>query len=149
MSPRLRKHSSHKRRCLGIERLEARRVLSSVTPLPATPGVGININSLTDYSPDLLFANAMMTARHWGSPSSPYDQAATQDALGPTEDAGIVVTDPTGGDVGGTYALSFNGLAANIAGVYTNLAVVNQTYNAATNTTTATIVVAPARVSCG
>ena len=54
-------------RRLVVEQLEERRVLSAA----ATPGIGININSLTDYSPDLLFANAMMTARPWGSPATP------------------------------------------------------------------------------
>src|ERR1700677_1385285 len=126
----------YRRLCVG--QLEERRVLSAA----ATPGVGININNLNDYSPDLLFANAMMTARQWGSPTTPWDEAATTDAQGwPTQDAGVVVTDPTGGDVGGTYALSFNGLAANITAIGTNLSVRNRSYNALTNTTTATLVV--------
>ncbi len=132
-----------RKRQLGVEELECRRVLSSATPLPSSPGLGINISNLSDYSPDLLFANAMMTVRPWGTVNTPWDQAAAKNTAGwPTEDAGVVVTDPTGGDVGGTYALSFNG-EATVTGLYTTVSVNNQVYNPVTNTTTATLVVAP------
>ena len=54
----------------------------------------------------------------------------------------MVVTDPTGGDVGGTYALSFNGQAANISAyAIRQRAGAQPGLQLRTNTTTATIVV--------
>src|SRR5438128_1691252 len=75
--------------------------------------MSINIGEPYESDRDFLFADAMKQARPWGSVATPLDMSAPVDADGwPTQDAGVAVI--TGGNVGGTYHLSFTG-RANVA----------------------------------
>src|SRR5258707_10487573 len=89
-----------------------------------------------------MFADAMKHARKWGSVTTPWDESSPVDAQGwPTGDAAVVVL--AGGvpaDIAGTYKLSFIG-NAQVAPVASSFTAVNQVYDAATNTTTADLVV--------
>jgi hypothetical protein len=106
--------------------------------------VGMNLDGVSDYTVQSPFVDAMKQARHFGTPQTPWDEAATVDALGwPTQDAGAVIlcciADAAGHSlIAGTYALSFTGQAT-LAVVAASGAITNQTYNAATNTTTAAV----------
>jgi hypothetical protein len=108
---------------------------------PATP-LGVNLTSLADWSPQMLFADAMRESRRFGSPGTPWDQSAPVDAAGwPTRDFGSVILDPAGGIPDGSYALSFTGQARKILPVACAASIQNVAYNPATNTTTATVTV--------
>ncbi len=80
--------------------------------------IGVNIGSVNDYAVQSFFVDAMKQSRHWGTPGSPWDEAAATDAQGwPTQDAGVFVlccvADAAGGSlIAGTYQLSFRGLAS-------------------------------------
>ncbi|GCE12903.1 carbohydrate-binding protein [Tengunoibacter tsumagoiensis] len=94
------------------------------------PSVGLNLTE-PDYD---TFTDAMKTSSPWNSGSNP----ATVDANGwPTEDASLYVWEGASG-TDGTYQLSFTGQAtiSPFGGTISN-----QQYTAATNTTTATIVI--------
>lgn len=107
------------------------------------PWVGINLQGVQDWEPNRMFADAMKSSRGWGSPASPGDLAAPVDADGwPTADAGsIIINSPLYQDLGGTYKLSFTGQANVLAVPPALLRVTNVVFNAATNTTTADVVV--------
>jgi hypothetical protein len=106
--------------------------------------VGMNLDGLSDYTAQQPFVDAMKQARHFGSPQTPWDEAATIDALGwPTQDAGAVflccVGDAQGHSlIAGTYALTFTGQAT-IGIVAGSGSITNQSYNSATNVTTANV----------
>jgi hypothetical protein len=113
----------------------------------AAPGafsVGMNLDGVTDYTQQSPFVDAMKQARHFGSPSTPWDEAASVDKRGwPTQDAGAVVlccvADAAGQSlIAGTYALSFTGQAT-LALVAGSGSIAGQSYDATTNTTTATV----------
>ncbi len=120
---------------------------SSVTPAVAARGIGINLQNVQDYSPDMIFADAMKTHRPgrtgW-SGGFPGDGANSLDSDGwPTTDCGILVFSGAGSPsvtvgVAGAYSLSFTGQAV-ISGNFTISA---QSYNSGTNTTTATATMA-------
>jgi hypothetical protein len=110
--------------------------------------LGINVN--------FDFVDAIKEAQGWQA--APNASTFTQDANGwPTSDATVLVADdrvnqPWNGpdpnavapDISGTYHLSFHGQATVAPLSWDPLFTVqNQTYNAATNTTTADLVVAP------
>jgi hypothetical protein len=107
--------------------------------------IGINVGGVNDYAVQSFFVDAMKHSRHWGTPGTPWDEAAAVDAQGwPTQDAGSVilccVADAAGHSlIAGTYQLTFQG-SANVAftvggsGTVTGMA-----YNAATNTSTAQV----------
>ena len=105
------------------------------------PPLGVNIELVSDFSRSKMFADAMKSARHWGSPGAPWDEAAPVDADGwPTSDAGVVVlaniprTD-------GTYKLSFAG-RANVQPVASSGATVAKlSHDAGSNTSTADVVI--------
>ncbi len=109
--------------------------------------VGVNVGGVNDYAVESFFVNAEMQARHWGSPTTPWDEAAPVDALGwPTQDAGVVVlccvADANGNSaLPGTYSLSFSGIAT-VGFVAFPGTVSNMQYNAATNTSTADLTLA-------
>lgn len=112
---------------------------STVTPAVTPRGIGMNLQSVSDYSPDMVFADAMKTHRPgstgWVS-GFPGDGVCTLDANGwPMQDCGILlfVGSVTIGTAG-AYALSFTG-QANISG---NFTISGKSYNSGTNTTTAT-----------
>jgi hypothetical protein len=115
--------------------------------LMAAGPLGVNLTGFD-------FVNAMMDAQGWQP--APGQTTLTRDANGwPTSDATVLVMDDrvnqswNGPDpnaafpnIGGTYALSFQGQATLTPQSWLqNWTVQNQVYNAATNTTTASIVV--------
>jgi hypothetical protein len=105
------------------------------------PPLGVNLELVSDFSRSKMFADAMKSARHWGSPSTPWDEAASVDADGwPTGDAGVVIlanipkTD-------GTYKLSFVG-RANVQPVASSgVTVAKLAYDGASNTSTADVLI--------
>lgn len=108
--------------------------------------LGVNIMYTNDWDPTQIFADAMKHARHFGTPGAPYDEGAAVDAHGwPTGDAGAVVLVDIP-SMGGTYNLTFTGqaTAAVTANHDPSTAVRNARYDAATNRTTAEVVVGPA-----
>ena len=102
--------------------------------------IGVNLAG------DWLWADAVRQARtHWDTAAHLGDGAATEDANDwPTEDCSLLVWEGHAYNEG-TYALSFNGKAT--VSVSYNYGTVNGsqssagTYNTATNTTTATVVI--------
>ena len=103
--------------------------------------LGVNLELVSDWSRSLMFADAMKSARHWGSPSTPWDETAATDADGwPAGDAGVVimVSIPSSD---GTYKLSFVG-QANVQPVASSgVQVAGLTYDAASNTSRADVVI--------
>jgi hypothetical protein len=108
--------------------------------------MGVNVGSVNDYAVQSFFVDAMKQSRHWGSPSSPWDEAAATDVNGwPTTDAGVVIlcctADASGkSSIPGTYALSFSGSATVglVAGPGT---VDGMSYDPVKNVSTATVTV--------
>ena len=102
--------------------------------------IGINLAG------DWLWADAVRQARpHWDTAAHLGDGAATEDSNGwPTEDCSLLVWEGHAYNEG-TYALSFNGKAS--VSISYNYGTVNGattstgSYNAATNTTTATVII--------
>jgi hypothetical protein len=126
-----------------LDGLESRMFLTVATP------VGVNLEPVADWSRSFMFVDAMKSARRFGSASAPWDGTAQVDANGnPTGDFGaavITINKPTLSEqdfpsIGGTYHFSATGKAT-IKGVASQLNVVNQQYDSATNKTTADIVV--------
>jgi hypothetical protein len=122
-------------------------LLATSHPASAAPGnfsVGMNLDGLSDYTQQSPFVDAMKQARHFGSPNTPWDEAANVDALGwPTQDAGAVIlcciANAQGASlIAGTYALRFTGQAT-LALVAASGSITGQTYDAASNTTTASV----------
>ncbi len=110
------------------------------------PPLGVNLGVVSDWDPGQPFADAMKSARHFGSPNAPYDESAPVDANGwPTGDAGVVVMVGVP-NMGGTYRLSFTGKArvATVATSDRQTRVGRLTYDAASRRTTADVVVGPA-----
>ncbi len=119
------------------------------------PGVGVNIEGITDYARLSPFVDLMKGSRAWGLPQDPWEPKVRTDALGwPLEDAGVVVKvvqeDP--GDpraksralVPGVYRLSFRGRAAAVRPVASaGVAVRKLRHDAATRQSTAEVVIGP------
>ncbi len=102
--------------------------------------LGLGVDGVEDWSRLYLFADAMKQSRGWGSPRTPWDLTAAVDADGwPTGDAGVVVL-AAGVNIGGTYRLSFLNRAT-VAPLDASATVQNYAYNAATNLSTADVVV--------
>jgi len=107
--------------------------------------IGINVGGVVDYAVESYFVDAMKQSRKWGSPNAPWDGSANVDANGwPTQDAGLLalccIADPVTNLtlLGGTYQLSFSGIADVNFIVYQG-SVTNYSYNAGTNTSTALV----------
>ena len=102
--------------------------------------VGVNLTG------DWLWADVIRGARtHWDTAAHPGDAAATEDSQNwPTQDCSLTVWEGHSHNQG-TYALSFNGKATiQISygyGTVNGLASSSGSYNATTNTTTATILI--------
>ena len=111
--------------------------------------IGVNIGSVNDFAVESFFVDAMKQSRHWGTLGTPWDEAAGVDALGwPTQDAGAVVlccvADAAGNSLlAGTYQLSFQGIASVAFTIAGSGTVTGMAYDAATNTSTAQVAVAP------
>ncbi len=110
--------------------------------------IGVNIGGVNDYAVESFFVDAMKQSRHWGTAGTPWDEAANVDAQGwPTQDAGSVVlccvADSAGNSLlAGTYQLAFQGIANVAFTIAGSGSVTGMSYNAATNTSTAQVVVA-------
>ncbi len=100
--------------------------------------IGINIGSSLDYETNRIFADAMKTAREWQDPDGEETLSALDDNGWPTQDASICVWHGIG-NMQGTYALSFNGQAT-VRASWGNAAISDQSYDAASNLTTAKLV---------
>jgi hypothetical protein len=114
-------------------------VLAGVaTPVQARPVMGINMG--LQAPSNRVFTDAMKTtARKWATISN-FDVAAPADANGwPTTDAQLMVWEGLASNHG-TYKVTFNG-QADISDSFNMAAFSNKTYNAATNTTTVTMVI--------
>ena len=119
----------------------------SYTDDTKTPDLGVNIRRLRYDSGDELFADAMKEPGVWSTNLASPDvivppTPASVDGNGwPRSDAGIEIIDNQSDD-GGTYALSFVGQAT-VAPIPAepDVQVVNQAYDAASNTTTAQVLV--------
>jgi len=109
-------------------------------PSSAAPNsLGINIDGPSDYSPNRTFCDAMKSHRGWKT--SWNGANATVDQWGnPTQDAECVVFHGIG-SMHGTYRLSFTGQAT-ISVAWDSWTVRNKVYDAASNTTTAELVLA-------
>jgi len=110
-------------------------------PAWSVPPLGVNLELVSDFSRSIMFADAMKSARHWGSVNAPWDEAASVDADGwPTGDAGVVVLVEIP-IIEGTYKLSFTG-TANVQPVASEgVTIANLTYDAASKTSTADVVI--------
>ncbi len=108
-----------------------------VTPALAQPNaLGINIAAPLDWERNRAFADVMKVARDWTLPGS--DELAPLDAKGwPTVDAQCVVWHGID-QMHGTYRLSFTGKAT-VSLEWAPAVIRNQTYDPATNTTTAEV----------
>jgi len=125
----------------------------TVTTTPPPPSgaanLGVNLGVVSDWDPGQPFADAMKSARHFGSASAPYDEQAPVDAQGwPTGDAGVVVMVGIP-NMGGTYRLSFTGNAAVslVGAADAGTHVANAAYDPGSHQTTADVVVGPAEVN--
>jgi len=99
--------------------------------------MGINFGPALDYTANRIFTDVMKTSRAWTAVGSWTSVITALDANGwPMQDASIVVWQGID-NMQGAYALSFSGLATLNAGAWGSIS--NQTYNAATNQTTATL----------
>jgi len=103
--------------------------------------MGIGLEGVTDYAESRIFADAMITGRGWKKIENQAVKASLDANGWPTEDAEIIVfhgfSNPQG-----TYKLSFTG-KANITFGWGGASINNQFYDAATNTTTADIIISP------
>ena len=128
-------------------------VPDTTSPVPVSDRVpvGVNIESLSDFSRLQPFVDMMKSARVWGSASAPWDATVPTDAQGwPTTDAGVVVaivTRDPGDDAStykyltpGTYALRFTGKAT-VAPVASSASIANYAYDQTTNRSTADVVI--------
>jgi hypothetical protein len=110
------------------------------------------LEGLADWARMSPFVDLMKTSRAWGTPDAPWTETSAVDAQGwPTGDAGVVVKVVTTdeGEAGtpnsmippGTYRLKFTGrgTVSNVASPGVTIA--NAAYDAATNTSTADVVV--------
>jgi hypothetical protein len=116
------------------------------------PPLGVNLEGLADWARMSPFVDLMKTSRAWGTADAPWAETSAVDAQGwPTGDAGVVVKVVTAdeGEAGtpnsmiapGTYRLKFTGRGTASAVASPGVSVANAAYDAATNTSTADVVV--------
>jgi hypothetical protein len=118
-------------KCEELERRDA----------PAANLMGVNLRGVEDWSYDRLFADAMKSARR-PTDYGTWTGTPPVDAKGwPAADASIVAWHGIA-NMHGTYRLSFTGQAA-VTTSWGSATLSNVTYDAATNTTTATLVYHP------
>ena len=133
--------------------LLASLVLLLASTAPNLMPLGGNIDGIADYSWTLPFVNVVKQSRFWGSAGQPWDGNCTVGADGwPSQpDFGnvFVTSSPSGPSILGTWLMSFEGNATiNIPALMRGSSIQNQTYNAATDTTTAALVITPNADSC-
>lgn len=107
----------------------------------ATVPLGVNLEDIQDYARSQMFVDAMKMSRvGWGQPDEPWSASVPLDADGwPTTDAGVCVITKLP-NMDGTYKLSFSG-KADISTVASPATIENVVYDAASQTTTADVVV--------
>ena len=119
--------------------------------------MGVNAAALIDYDDSQhMLVNLVKSSRGFASVNTPWDPVnspASVDSNGwPTEDFGVYLITSPGDPLNrmvsqvypsdlGTYQVSFNGTATIDLSYTANASVQNQVYNAATNTTTASITI--------
>ena len=102
------------------------------------PPIGINLEQLVDYSRSMMFVDLIKGARKFGSAAAPWDEKAPVDDHGwPTSDAGLVVVADAPLPPG-DYAFACTGHCV-LETVASKASVKNQSWNADTQTTTATV----------
>src|SRR5579871_4322348 len=115
----------------------------SYTETNLKPAIGVNLSNVASYNQDILFADAMKEGGGWGSMNAPWDGTAKVDANGwPLQDAAASVLgiNAPGGAPNGTYKVIFTGQAAQITPVACTFTVQKKTYDPATNTTSADLI---------
>lgn len=107
--------------------------------MSTTAEIGVNLGSMNDYNPSRMFINAFKTARGFGDHAKPW-----ADYVGPVKDG--YPSQPWGTTVGtegtltvGPHRFSCRGQCTGIKAVGCKAAVSPLTYDAKTDTTTATI----------
>lgn len=114
--------------------------------------VGVNLEGVKDWARMSMFSDLMKSSRPWGTAAEPWVHQVRTDSLGwPMEDAGVVVRtvqddagDPKAGNRSmqrGLYRLSFHGRATVLPVASPGVTVQNTWYDAATDTSTADVVV--------
>jgi hypothetical protein len=112
-------------------------LLLAPTTVSAAPQLGTNLEGIADWAAVLPFADAIKSARDFGSPDQPWDHKAETDANGwPTGDAGLVVF-ANQQQIAGDYQLTFTGNARVTANG--QIGIHDQKHDPATNRTTATL----------
>ena len=102
--------------------------------------LGVNLEGVSDWARSKTFADAMKSARAFGSVNAPWDGAAQVDANGwPTIDFGVIAIADVP-HIAGTYKLVFTG-QAKVAAASPLAKVLNPTYDAASNTSRADVFV--------
>lgn len=125
-------------RTLLVLLMMASAVASAQTP--AAHPLGVNLESVSDWSRSKIFADVMKSARTFGSMNAPGDGTAKTDQNGwPISDFGVIVIADVP-HIAGTYKLVFTGQARVLATAPLGK-VLNPKYDAATNTTRADVFV--------
>lgn len=126
------------------------------------PKLGVNLEGLYDWNRSMMFVDVVKTSRGFGHPSAPWCMSGgqggcptsgypTRDANGwPQGDSAVILLTSNDGlnrslpqtfpSLFGTYALQFTGRATVTALASPGVTVQNVSYNATTNTTTASVV---------
>ena len=124
---------------------------ASPTP-PNAMAIGANIDGVADWSSTLPFVNIVRQSRAWGSAASPWDGAGSTgaDTWPNTSSFGSCYYGPQGGPhTWGTWLLSFQGRAAVVpSGNMHGASIEDAAYDAATDTTTASLVLPANADSC-
>lgn len=128
-------------------------IAALVSPSASAPNanpIGANIDSVVDYSWTLSLIDVVKQARAWGSLDAPWDGNCSTGADGwPSQSSfgNVFVTSGQGGPIiAGTWLMSFTGNATVVPS--NGLSAANQEYDAATDTTTASLVLAPDACNC-
>ena len=117
-------------------------IISTIINVATSVPMGGNVNTLSDWTRTFPYVNLVRQSRGWGSPAEPWYPNATYDPITgwPVSDFGITLA-CVGLDLGGTYSLTAQGNAEVSLNGGVKDAIRNKTYNATTNTLTASVVV--------
>ena len=125
-------------------------LLCAASAVPNAMPLGANIDGVVDYSWTLAFVNVVKQARSWGSLKTPWDGNCSVGSDGWPAQADFGNVFATSGSSGpilaGTWLMSFTGNATVVPANGASAA--NQVYDAATDTTTASLVLAPNACNC-
>ena len=131
--------------CGGSTALVGPSLTLPVLPvLPVATHLGANLQMIQDWSFTPVYVDLMHQARKFGSPQTPWDEAAKLGSDGwPSGDFGALLLIGATKYAGnaGTYKLSFTG-RAKVAGVASSAKVINLSYDASANRSSADVVLA-------